>query len=66
MTPDEFEFWQKAYLAALTGWTPAISRDWVAPKAINAEAIESANLAVESYRTSKATVVNKVYAVEND
>ena len=58
MTPDEFEFWQKAYLAALTG---LISRtDCVAVSITilaDITAREVADLAVIAYRTAKATVV---------
>ncbi len=60
MTPDEFEFWQKAYLAALTGTSSDIYQK---AEAIDAWAKDSASLAVESYRTAKSTVVNTVQGV---
>jgi hypothetical protein len=57
MTPDEFEFWQKAYLAALTA---LLSRtDCVAVSITclaDTTAKEAADMAVLSYRTAKATV----------
>lgn len=63
MTPDEFEFWQKAYLAALNGAADAPDRDSIR-QAASAQVL--ADFAATDYRTAKATVVNKVYAVEND
>jgi len=49
MTPDEFEFWQRAYLIALERVT-----------AISASA--AANIALRDYRTAKATVVQTTYS----
>jgi hypothetical protein len=54
MTHDEFEFWQKAYLAALTG----IACNNPNTTFRDAEVIPTnlANIALLAYRTAKATV----------
>lgn len=63
MTPDEFEFWQKAYLTALTGQAGDVDRHGAAhARAIDEAAALMADLAAESYRTAKATVVQTTYA----
>lgn len=67
MTRDEFEFWQRAYLAALVGLLGRTDCVAVSITSLaNATAREAADMAILSYRAAKATVVNKVYAVEND
>lgn len=60
MTPDEFEFWQAAYLAALVGITsdPFIKHGDASDKAAMV-----ANVAKYAYRTAKATVVDRIQGV---
>jgi len=60
MTPDEFEFWQKAYLAALAG----TANNPECYNAIDCARISEciATLSLEHYRTAKATVVQTTYA----
>ena len=62
MTPDEFEFWQKAYLAALTGFS---SQDDMTSSSADIWAGEACNLALNAYRTAKATVVQTTYATRD-
>jgi hypothetical protein len=58
MTPEEFAFWQRAYLAALQG----IAADpGAADIRCDSFARTIAGLAIESYRTAKATVVQTTY-----
>lgn len=59
MTPDEFEFWQRAYLAALAGLStvPEFSAS-----VCDSMAVEAANLAIDRYHIAKATVVQTTYA----
>jgi hypothetical protein len=52
MTPDEFEFWQRAYLAALTG---CLGSKGHYPDSVRM-AESNANRSLEIYRTAKATV----------
>jgi hypothetical protein len=59
MTPEEFEFWQKAYLAALRGLSSDGENYGVNDCVVVADRI--ANLSIPSYRTAKATVKNTVY-----
>lgn len=66
MTPDEFEFWQKAYLAALAGLSTLSFEgkypDLVGVKGVAELANDSATLSLDNYRTAKATVVQTTYA----
>lgn len=59
MTPEEFEFWQAAYLAALAGIAsdPFIKHGDASDKAVLA-----ANVAKYAYRAAKATVVSTTYS----
>jgi len=62
MTPDEFEFWQKAYLAALTGVAGDVDRHGAAhARAIDEAAGLIADLAAESYSTAKDVVAHTTY-----
>ena len=54
MTPDEFKFWQKAYLAALLG-SAAVPNSVEEVDCQYAD--EIARISVIDYRTAKATVV---------
>ncbi len=60
MTPDEFEFWQKAYLAALA--STANNPDNYNSDDCPAIAGSIATLSIEHYRAAKATVVQTTYA----
>jgi hypothetical protein len=53
MTQDEFDFWQRAYLAALVG----VRVELCGP--VVRDAAKTAHEALKHYRTAKATVVNE-------
>lgn len=55
MTQEEFDFWQRAYLAALAGSISGSTRPAVEDAR---HANEAAGIAVQQYRTAKATVVH--------
>ena len=61
MTPDEFEFWQRAYLAALTG-VAAVPDPCSNSVNDTKYAGDIAKTALHYYRTAKATVVQTTYA----
>jgi len=60
MTPDEFKFWQKAYLATLA--SSANNPDNYNASDCTILAAAYANDSVVQYRTAKATVVQTTYA----
>jgi hypothetical protein len=60
MKPDEFEFWQKAYLAALA--SAANNPDNYNASDCTILAAAHANDSVVQYRAAKATVVKTTYA----
>lgn len=60
MTQEEFEFWQRAYLAGL-GSVSQVTGSIAADSDCN----RAANLAVDSYRIAKATVVQTTYATRD-
>ena len=57
MTPDEFEFWQKAYLSSLCDSAHYWDGAEIAGR--------RANDALKFYRAAKATVVQTTYATRD-
>jgi hypothetical protein len=62
MTPEEFDFWQRAYLIALERVTASSGTAIVS---VTAAADAIANLALRDYRAAKATVVQTDNAINH-